>query len=112
MLDVSEQGDEREWLEIFVGRMIREVSPLEREKNFFENTHQVSLGEGEYLQGQVEERGVTQGRGGGDCGSKADKGIQNGPCTHPNPGRVGEQLGPRKTGGKGQPPWPGGLRGL
>lgn len=100
MLDVSEQGDEREWLEIFVGRMIREVSPLEREKNFFENTHQVSLGEGEYLQGQVEERGVTQGRGGGDCGSKADKGIQNSPCTHPNPGGWESSWGPGRRVGK------------
>lgn len=65
-----------------------------------ENTHQVLLGEGEYLQGQVEERGVTQGGGRGGFGSKADKGIQNSPCTHPNPGRVGEQLGPRETGGR------------
>lgn len=62
-----------------------------------ENTHQVLLGEGEYLQGQVEERGVTQGGGKGGFGSEADKGIHNSPCTHPNPGRVGEQPGPRKT---------------
>lgn len=79
-----------------------------------ENTHQVLLGEGEYLQGQVEGRGVTWGRG--DCGYKADARIQNDPCTHPNPRKGGRAAGPRKTGwertAKGLSPWAGGLRGL
>lgn len=38
MLDVSEQGDEREELEIIVGRMVRKVSPMERKKKFLK-TH-------------------------------------------------------------------------
>lgn len=40
--------------------------------------------------------GVTWG--GGDCGYKADDGIQNDPCIHPNPRKGGRAAGAQKTG--------------
>lgn len=44
--------------------------------------------------------GVEEGESwsGGHCGYKADKGLQNGLCTHPNPGRGRRAAGAREDG--------------
>lgn len=36
--------------------------------------------------------------GGGDCGYKADDGIQDDPCTHPNPRKGGRAAGAQEDG--------------